>query len=143
MKYKKHIATGVLALSLLLGGSSAFAEMPKELGKGTISPIYQKQSRGFENHLKVKRNNLVGNISVINSNGFTIEIKNRKTKQISSVDVITDSTTIYKKNGLNATASDLVVGQKVIIKGVEDKTNNSITASKVHIVTNNPARNIR
>ena len=48
-----------------------------------------------------------------------------------------------KRMDWDATASDLIVGQKVIIKGVEDKANNSITASKVHIVTNNPARNIR
>lgn len=140
MKYKKHIATGVLVLSLLVGGSSAFAEIPIELEKENTYLIYQKQNKSFENHQKTKRNNLVGNISVTNTNGFTIEIKNKSTKQISSIDVITGNFTIYKKNGLTATINDLETGQKVIIKGTEDNANNSITASLVKIVTNNNSR---
>lgn len=138
MKYKKHIATGVLALSLLVGGSSAFAEIPVELERGSTAPLYQRQSRGFENYARIKRNNLVGNISMINNNGFTIEIKNKKTGQISSVDVITDNSTIYKKNGLDALLSDLVIGEKVIIKG--DNANNSIISSSVNIITNTHSR---
>jgi hypothetical protein len=131
-KYKQHIATGALAISLLVSGSNVFAATPQDLGIKNTQQVYQKQ-----NKLKIKkigRSNTVGTIGTINSLGFTLEIKNLKTKATSSVDVQINSGTVYSKNGLTAIASDLAVGQKVIIVGNLDKTTNILIAKTVKIV---------
>ena len=136
MKYKRHIATGALAISLLVGGSNVFAATPQDLGIKNVQSIYQKQSKSNKN-LKIKKtgnSNAVGTISLINSAGFTIEVKNMKTKAISSLDVKTNTSTLYSKNGVSATVADLAVGQKVIVAGSLDKTTNIITARTVKIV---------
>ena len=73
-------------------------------------------------------------IGAINSSGFTLEMKNLKTKTTSSVDVQTDAGTVYSKNGLPALASDLALGQKVIVVGNLDKTTNILIAKTVKIV---------
>lgn len=135
MKYKKHIATGALAISLLVGGSSVMATTPQDLGIKNVQSIYQRQGR----NLKVKnrrRNNIVGTILSINNADFTIEVKNMKTKTISSIDVETNTSTTYKKNGSSTTISDLVIGQKVIVVGNLDKTTNILVAKIIKIATN-------
>jgi len=133
MKYKKHFATGALAISLLVGGSSVFAATPQDLGIKSTGQVYQKQSKT----LKVKvagKSKTVGTIGSITNTGFTLEVKNLKTKNLSSIDVATSIETTYSKNGLNATASLLSVGQKVIVVGTLDKTTNILTAKTVKIV---------
>ncbi|MFA5841057.1 MAG: hypothetical protein WC847_02170 [Candidatus Paceibacterota bacterium] len=137
MKYKKQIATGALAISLLVSGSSVFAAGPQDLGIKNVQPIHQKEGKG-EKGLRIRRTgkaNIVGTIGVLSSTGFTIDVKNLKTKQISSVDVKTDASTTYKKDGISATLSNLAVGQKVIVVGTLDKTTNILTAKTVKIVT--------
>jgi hypothetical protein len=137
MKYKKQIATGALALSLLVGGSSVFAATPQDLGIKKVQPIYQKQNKNSRT-LKVKsigKDNTVGTISAINDTGFIVDIKNLKAKTTSSVDVKTDASTMYSKNGVKTAVSDLTVGQKVIVIGTLDKTTNILSASQVKMVT--------
>lgn len=134
MKYKKRLATGALALSLLVGGSSVFAATPQDLGIKNEQLIYQKQNRSSLSINSTGRNSTVGTISAINSTGFTVGIRNMKTKVASSVDVRTDSTTVYSKNGLKASSADLKVGQKVVVTGTIDKTTNIVTAKKVKII---------
>ncbi|MEK7081035.1 MAG: hypothetical protein AAB902_01450 [Patescibacteria group bacterium] len=132
MKYKKHIATGALAISLLVGGSSVFATTPQDLGIKNTQSIYQKQNKNLK--IKNKRkNNIVGIIATVSNAGFTVNVKNLKTKITSSVDVVTNTSTIYKKNGISATASSLSPGQKVIIVGIFDKTTNILNAKTVKI----------
>ena len=134
MKYKRQIATGALAISLLVGGSSVFAATPQDLGIKKVQSTYQKQNKVS----KIKntgKSNIVGMIGVINDTGFTVEIKNLKTKVSSSVDVLTNTGTVYSKNGINATIADLIVGQKVIVTGTLDKTTNIVTAKTVRIIT--------
>lgn len=87
MKYKKHIAVGALAFSLLMPGS-----------------------------------------------GFIINVKNMKTKILSSMEISTNDGTTYLKNGIPATAADLLTGQKVIAVGNLDPTTNIITAKVVKII---------
>jgi hypothetical protein len=132
MKYKKQIATGALAFSLLISGTNVFAATPQDLGiKNTTQT--QKQNK----NLKVKKtgkSNLVGTISSITSAGFMVDVKNKKTKITSSVDVKTSAITKYSKNGVSASISDLAVGQKVIVVGTLDKTTNILTAKTVKIV---------
>ncbi|MEI6581077.1 MAG: hypothetical protein WCO07_02815 [bacterium] len=135
MKYKKQIATGALALSLLVGGSSVFAATPQDLGIKNSQPTYQKQNKNIKNVKIKKSNNTVGTIASINNTGFIIDVKNIKLKTTSSIDVKTDTSTTYTKDGIKATASDLAIGQKVIVIGSFDKTTNTITAKKVKIVT--------
>jgi hypothetical protein len=135
-KYKKQIVTGALALSLLVGGSSIFAATPQDLGIKNTQQTYQKQNKGNKNSkvINKRKGNTVGTISAISDTGFTVEIKNIKTKAVSSVDVKTNTGTKYSKNGIVATTSDLAVGQKVIVIGTLDKTTNVITAKQVKIV---------
>ena len=133
MKYKKQIATGALAISLLVGGSSVFAATPQDLGIKNVQSIYQKQNKNNKN-LKIK-NNIVGTIGSLNSDGFTVGVKNMKTKVSSSYDVKTNTLTSYSKNGVSATFADLAVGQKVIVSGDLDKTTSIVTAKTVKMVT--------
>ena len=133
MKYKKQIAVGALAISMLIGGSSVFAASPQDLGIKTVK-TYHKQSKTTKVIKTAKKNSVTGTITTISDTGFTVEVKNLKTKAVSSVDVKTDINTVYSKNGLSATILDLAVGQKVIITGALDKTTNIVTAKKVKIV---------
>lgn len=135
MKYKKQIATGALAFSLLIGGSSVFAATPQDLGIKKMQPSYQKQSK-INKNIKGKKEHIIGTIGAINSTGFVVEIKNLKTKTTSSVDVSTDTKTIYTKNGIVSTVADLAVPEKVIVIGTLDKTTNIITAKTVKIIPN-------
>ncbi|MFA4975318.1 MAG: hypothetical protein WC839_00445 [Candidatus Paceibacterota bacterium] len=135
MKYKKRIVTGALALSLLVGGSSVFAFSPQDLGIKKVQQTYQKQNKDKKKIESKKQHNRVGIVSAVNSTGFTMDVKNKKAKTTSSVEVKTDVGTIYNKNGKIVTASDLVVGQKVIVVGTFDKATNILTAQKVKIVT--------
>ena len=138
-----------MAISLLVGGSPVFATTPEDLGIKNIQSIYQKQNRN-SNNVKVrnknkKRNNnsVVGTIGAINGSGFTVNIKNLKTKTAYSADVITGASTLYKKDGTSATARELSVGQKVmvagIVAGISDKATNILTAKIVKISTNGAA----
>ena len=133
MKYKKHIATGVLAFSLLISGTNVFAATPQDLG------IKNSQQAPKQNKkVKIKKsgkNNVVGTISSISSSGFMVDVKNAKAKTTSSIDVLTTSTTTYSKNGVSAKISDLLVGQKVIVVGTLDKATNIITAKTVKIAS--------
>ena len=137
MKYKKHIATGALALSLLVGGTSVFAATPQDLGIKKIQQTYQKQNKNNKNIPKIKsksKSNITGIVSLISDTGFTIEVKNVKAQTRGAVDIKTDASTIYSKNGVKAEASLLAVGQKVIVSGTLDKTSNILIAKQVKIV---------
>ena len=133
MKYKKQIATGALAFSLLISGTNVFAATPQDLGiKNTTQT--QKQNKSSKTK-KTGKSNLIGTISSITSTGFMVDVKNKKTKITSSTDVQTNMTTTYSKNGILASISDLSVGQKVIVTGTLDKTTNIITAKTVKIAS--------
>lgn len=137
MKYKKQIATGALAISLLVSGSNVFAASPQDLGIKNVQSIHQKENKngkGFKMK-KIGRGNIIGTVGSLNSTGFAVDIKNIRTKVASSVDVKTDTSTTYKKDGISATSLDLVAGQKVIVTGDLDKTTNILTAKTVKIVT--------
>jgi|GEM_PF-6129599 len=135
MKYKKQLATGALALSLLVGGSSVYAATTQDLGIKNVHKTYQKQNKPNQAVVLKKKNNKVGTVASITSTGFTLDVKNMKAKTTSSVDVKTDASTVYTKDGASATASDLVVGQKVIANGTFDSATNILTAKTVKIVT--------
>ena len=124
MKYKKHLATGALAISLLLGGYPVYSDA------ATLHKPYK-----YSQIVLKKQHTTVGVVSLIDNAGFTLDVKNLKTKQMISIDVKTDSSTMYNKNGLATTVSDLLVGQKVIVTGDYNKVSNIITAKKVKIVS--------
>lgn len=145
MKYKKQLATGALALSLLVGGSTIYAASPQDLGIKSVGKFYQKYNKNREREgmeLR-KQNNTIGVIEALTSPGFTVSVTNRKTKIAYSVDVKTDATTIYKKDGLEASLPDLSVGQKVIVQGPLDKTTNILNAKKVKIITKDFAPKVK
>ncbi|MCX6754260.1 MAG: hypothetical protein NTU81_00305 [Candidatus Nomurabacteria bacterium] len=130
MKYKKQITVGALALSLLVSGSSVFAATPQDLGIKVAQPTQQKH----EKEIKSKKDNtIVGVVSNVSSTGFTVDVKNKKTKTPKSFEVKTDTTTVYKKNGVISSVSDVAAGQKVTITGALDKTTSTISAKQVKI----------
>lgn len=133
MKYKKQFATGALAISLLISGSNVFAATPQDLGIKNSQQVYNKQNKSLKNN-KMSRSSTVGTISSINGNEFTVDVKNIKTKVMSAVDIKTDTTTKYSKNGISTNYSLLAVGQKVIVTGSLEKTTNIITAKTVKMV---------
>ena len=133
MKYKKQIATSALALSLLVIGSSVYAATPQDVGVKVVQSSQQKQNKVVK-EVKNKKSNIVGTVSNISSTGFTVDVKNIKTKIVTPFDVKTDATTVYKKNGIVSSASDLAVGQKVTVVGFLDKTTNIIDAKQVRII---------
>ncbi len=138
MKYKKQIATGALAISLLVSGSTVFAATPQDLGIKNTQQTYQRQNKSDKNS-KIRnktRSNVVGTVLAVNGTGFTLEVKNLRTKAVSSIDVKTDVDTKYKKNGLETAASDLAVGAKVIVNGDLEKTTNTLVAKIVKIISN-------
>lgn len=141
MKYKKHITTGALALSLLLGGSTAFAQAPQDKTNRsglTNFEVRLHQKAKQVSRKKQKNNHEVGIITALTTTGFTLETKNLKTNEVTSVDVRTTSTTVYSKDGASSTALDLAPGQKVIVKGDIDPTSHVITATKINTVTKIP-----
>ena len=140
MKYKKQIATGALAISLLVGGSNVFAATPQDLGIKNVQQVYQKQNKNLKTKNQGKTNTIVI-VSVVTSIGFTMEVKSMKTKVTSSVDVATDTSTMYSKNGVKTTSADLTVGQKVIVTGNLDTNTNILTAKTVKIVSNSKPKN--
>lgn len=140
MKYRKQLATGALALSLLVSGSTIYAASPQDLGIRNFQKNYQKH--GKEN-LKTKKQGAVGTVSDLTNSGFTLNVINLKTKVVSSVDVKTDATTLYKKDGVKAVVTDLLDGQKVIVTGALDKTANVLNAKTVKIVTKDIAPKLR
>ena len=131
MKYKKHFATGALALSLLISGTNVFAATPQDLGIKSSNQT-QKQTKNLKAK-KAGKGNLVGTVSSITNTGFMVDVKNKKTKTTTSVDVKTGTKTAYSKNGISASVSDLLVGQKVIVVGTLDKTTNILAAKSVKI----------
>ena len=133
MKYKKHIATGVLAFSLLVSGTNVFAATPQDLGIKNTNQVYHKTNKPLK--IKLGKSRTVGIVGSISATGFTLEVKNLKTKISSSIDVSTNSSTTYSKNGVSAKATDLAIGQKVIVTGTLDKTTNIITAKTVKIAS--------
>lgn len=136
MKYKKHIATGALAFSLLVGGSVVFAATPQDLGIKNTQSTFQKQHKNEKNtKIERKADNVIGVVSAIDTTGFTVDVKNFKTKVSQSIEIKTDATTVYRKNGITAMPSELIVGQKVIIVGSLDRTTNIMLAKQVKIVT--------
>lgn len=137
MKYKKQIATGALALALLVGGTNVFAATPQDLGIKNVGKTYQKQNKTNPKGSK-NQNSAVGTVSALTGVGFTVEVKNMKTKITSSVDIATSATTKYTKDGLKATSSDVAIGQKVIVTGTLDSTANVLSAKAVKIVTKTP-----
>ncbi|MFA6257528.1 MAG: hypothetical protein WC671_00750 [Candidatus Paceibacterota bacterium] len=138
MKYKKHIATGALTISLLVSGSSIFASTPQDLGIKNVHSTYQKQNKDKRKKEPKKQNNtVVGIVYALTNTGFTVNIKNSRTKVTSSVDIVTNTLTAYKKDGISSLATDLLVGEKVIVVGNLDKTTNILTAKTVKIVTKN------
>ncbi len=138
MKYKKHIATGALAISLLVGGSAAFASGPHDLGIKDTQPTYQRHMKGMKNMPKIRKNRVVGVITALNDTGFSLEVKGKRLNNIFTIDVKLDDNTIFTENGILVTKDKLAVGQKVLVFGPLDKTTKILTAKKVKIVTMNP-----
>lgn len=146
MKYKKRIVTGAFALSLLVGGSSSIKTYAESIGVN--AHVYGSSTRSGALHFKnlknarTKINHKVGTVTAVGASGFTFEVlhghhatSTASATKILSIDVQTTASTTFKKDGGNATAADLAVGQKVIVSGSVDATGHLIAAKRVDIVT--------
>jgi hypothetical protein len=73
-----------------------------------------------------------GTVASVNGNTITLT---RKTKTgTSTVTAVTTGTTTYKKNGVADTASDITVGQRVVVMGTKDTSGNITAATSVNIM---------
>ncbi len=85
---------------------------------------------------------LRGTISAINGSTFTVQSMSKNAAaniagyvgSAESVVVSTDSTTIFKKNGLSVTFSDLALGQNIVVNGKMTGTDTA-TASHVYVIS--------
>ncbi|MCX6755454.1 MAG: hypothetical protein NT068_02860 [Candidatus Nomurabacteria bacterium] len=138
MKYKKQITTSVLALSLLMVSSSAFAATNVVPQGATVNHVETKAKE--TTHAKTK---VTGVVSVVSADGasFTVTVKNRKTNTTTSFDVQTTAATKFTKDGKLATMADVALNTKVIVSGKVDSTANTISANKVRLVTKKVAMN--
>lgn len=71
---------------------------------------------------------------MMNSDGFVLEVINARARTMSSIDVKINDETVYNKNGLKTSVSELSPGQKVIVAGYLDKTANVLITQEVKIV---------
>ena len=75
-------------------------------------------------------------VSFWTNSGFILNVKNLKANTTSSIDINTNASTEFEKDGVSSSALDLLVGQKVIVSGILDETANILNAKTVKIVTN-------
>jgi hypothetical protein len=102
--------------------------LPKNKGKGTITP---------------RANMSTGTVSAINLNGTSFTLTSKKmtktgttrTSTPITITVNTNSTTLFKKDGVATTFSALAVGQTVLVNGVKDTNNTIANAISVNINT--------
>ena len=77
-----------------------------------------------------------GLVTNVSGSMFTLDshIKNATT----TFTVSTDAKTVFKKDGKSDVASDLVVGQHVMVMGLTSTSTNAIAARSVNIITHEP-----
>lgn len=77
----------------------------------------------------------LGNVVAVDGDRFTIVDKGHRDNATTTYNVITGGTTIFKKAGESATLADVTVGQFVMVAGAKNSSNDTITATKVNVVT--------
>jgi hypothetical protein len=165
-KYKRRITSGALALTLFVGGSSAYAANIHGFagggtGVGLGRPVSTSQfltikdlPRGRHGHrggLGLNHNRVIGEVVSLTSTGFTLEVHGHKAMRNATgtppamvpFDIRTSAETIYQKDGATSSAADLAIGQKAIVIGTIDPTAQIVTATKVNIITKLPDRPVR
>ena len=137
MKYKKQITTSVLALSLLMVSSSVFAATNVVPQGAIVNHVETKAKETKETTRAKTKNSVTGIVSVVSADGtsFTVTVKNRKTSTTTSFDVQTTAATKITKDGKLTTMADVALNTKVIVSGKVDSTTNTISATKVRLVT--------
>ncbi len=165
MKYKRKITSGALALTLFVGGSSAYAaNIQGQPGTGISHNATQffkskgvnsdglragQRGRHGAKGLGFNHNRVIGEVIALTSAGFTLEAYGPKHLQrgegsvstpppMVPFDIKTTSTTIYQKDGASSLPADLSVGQKVIVVGTIDPSAQIVMATKVNIITRLP-----
>jgi hypothetical protein len=142
MTKKSIVITGsILALSLLLAIPALAAAVNSKI------PAKTNTKSGIHSALKSKRkmiskNISFGAVSAINGSSFTLTSK--KMSQVGTtsattapvtITVNTDAKTVFKKDKVAASLSDLAVGQMVVVNGVKDANNTIANAISVSINT--------
>ncbi len=164
MKYKRKITSGALALTLFVGGSSAYAANVQGPTTASTQPTHffhskaeaksgQRNKHGARG-LGLNHNKVIGKVAAITATGFTLEAHGPKPfhrdriassthPEMVAFDIRTTGSTIYQKDGATSTVADLVVGQKVIVVGTIDSAAQVVSASKVNIITKIPDKMTR
>jgi hypothetical protein len=78
--------------------------------------------------LQAHSGTFVGTVSAVNGTGFTLQSKQRNSQTIN-----TTSATVFKKGTASSSLGDIAVGQTVTVRGVWDRTNSNVTATRVTI----------
>lgn len=136
---KAYIIATVFGLSLIISiPSISFAQKGVHSGvQPGVQPgllkAHTMQSRAMQNRTHF------GVITSVNGSTFNLDskIKNATTTFV----VSTDTSTVFKKDGATDTASDLTVGQHVVVRGLTATSTNTISAKSVNIITHEPTKN--
>lgn len=162
MKYKRRITSGALALTLFVGGSSAYAASfhgaapaGASLGSASGTPQFLNMKGGHRGRhgtlgapgLGLNHNRVIGEVIALTSTGFTLEVHGPRKRGATSTlpvmipfDIRTSTDTVYQKDGATTTVADLAIGQKAIVVGTIDPAAQIVTATKVNIITKLPER---
>ncbi len=164
MKYKRKITSGALALTLFVGGSSAYAANVQGPAAASVQPTHSfhskaeaksgQRSRHGARGLGLNHNRVIGKVSAITSTGFTLEAHGPKPfhhdgiassthPEMVAFDIRTTGSTVYQKDGATSTVADLAVGQKVVVVGTIDSAAQVVSATKVNIITKIPDKMAR
>lgn len=84
---------------------------------------------------KVRAKFTLGNVVAVDGDRLTIVDKGHRDNATTTYNVITGGTTTFKKAGKSATLADVTVGQFVMVAGAKNSSNDTITATRVNVVT--------
>ncbi|HAO64948.1 TPA: hypothetical protein DCQ44_03140 [Candidatus Taylorbacteria bacterium] len=134
---KAYIVATVFGLSLIIIiPSVSFAQKVHNQHIGLMKSGVQIGL--FKPHMAEYRAHF-GVVSSVNGSVFTLNSPGKKNQPDFTVN--TDANTIFKKDGVSSSLSELVAGQHAVVRGLTATSTNTISAQSVNIITHEPTRN--
>ena len=125
-------ATGAAAVSFLMA-------VPALAATGVVStprnPSHASSSISTDRRDRSEKLSLAAFGIITSINGATLQLSERTPAHASStVSVTTTSATVYKKNGVAESSTDLAVGQRVVVMGTKDSAGNITNATSINVM---------
>ena len=110
--------------------------------RGTVSgtnvaaaSIMDGQGAAGSKNWSATANMSLGTITAISGSNFTMDSHSKT--GTSTVNVATTASTVFKNNQTVSALSNLAVGQRVVVAGTKDSSNNIASATSVTVITGN------